>query len=166
MDTIAKPEALLGLYDVTTELFTTLKTWFDVPAQVSLRLGDIDPPAGDLTDPLMIAALAMRKLQGLHHISRPGVRTSTDVVVSIIQDLDRALLQAPSMWLRRAASTADWDAALIDLVEEEDKTGSDAPRSVEEADPQVTRFRELHAAVHRALRSVVEASDGEIRYLE
>lgn len=164
MDTIAKPEELLGLTDVAAELFVTLKDWFDVPSQVSLPLDEVDPPAGSLTDPAMVAALAMRKLQGLRHISRPGVRTSTDVVVSIIQDLDRALLQAPAMWLKRAAANTDWDAAFADLVA--DGPDADAPETVDEVDPQVTRFRELHAQVHRALRAVVEASDGEIRYLE
>ena len=163
MATIAKPEELLGLTDVTEELFSTLKDWFDIPDQVPLPLAEVDPPAGSLTDPLMIAALAMRKLQGLRHISRPGVRTSTDVVVSIIQDLDRALLQAPTMWHKRAAASTDWDAAFADLVEDE---GADAPTAVDDVDPKVKRFRELHANVHRALRAVVEASDGEIRTLE
>ena len=40
----------------------------------------------------MVAALAMRKLQALHLLSTPGVRTTTDVVVTIVQDIDRALI--------------------------------------------------------------------------
>ena len=31
---------------------------------------------------------------------------------------------------------------------------------------EVARFRELHGRLHAAARAVVEASDGEIRYLE
>ena len=49
----------------------------------------------------MIAAMAMRKLQALHLIATPGVLTTTDVILAIINDLDRALLQAPSMFLER-----------------------------------------------------------------
>ena len=60
----------------------------------------------------MIAALAMRKLQALRLLATPGVRTSTDVVLSIVNDLDRALVQAPIMRLKLRASTIDWDAAL------------------------------------------------------
>ncbi len=164
METIDKPDELLALHDVTGELFSTLRDWFGVPDEITLDLADVDPPAGELTDPLLIAAMAMRKLQGLRFISRPGVKTSTDVVVSIIQDLDRALLQAPSLWLKREAENADWDAALADLVNTGGE-GDDAPESVEDADPQVVRFRQLHASMHAALRAVVEASEGEIRYL-
>ena len=41
----------------------------------------------------MIAAMAMQKLQALHLIATPGVLTTTDVILAIINDLDRALLK-------------------------------------------------------------------------
>ena len=67
--------------------------------------------------------MAMRKLQALRLISTPGVRTSTDVVIAIVNDIDRALLQAPSMYLARKAETTDWDAALASLGQDEDPEG-------------------------------------------
>ena len=63
----------------------------------------------------MIAALAMRKLQALHLLSTPGVMTTTDVVITIVQDLDRALVQAPNMRLKLQAAATDWDAAFAEL---------------------------------------------------
>jgi hypothetical protein len=172
VQTIAKPAELLALHDVTAELFEILRSWFDVPAKVRLSLDDIDAAVSELGDPVMIAALAMRKLQALRLLAQPGVKTSTDVVVTIVQDLDRALLQAPTMRLRRAAATADWDAELEDLLDEPAGAGGtasggagDAPADPAEEDPEVLRFRELHGALHRAVRAVMAASDGEIVYL-
>ena len=167
MDTISKPDELLALHTVTEELFDTLRVWFDVPERVALDLQDVDAAVEELGDPQMIAATAMRKLQALRLLSTPGVRTSTDVVVSIVQDLNRALVQAPAMHLRRAAATADWDAELADLLGPDgpDVGSTAAPGDADDEDPAVTRFRLLHAQLHRAVRAVLEASDGEIRYL-
>ncbi len=183
MERIAKPPELLALFDVSAELFGTLQRWFDVPDQVALDLSDVDAAVAQMGDPVAIAALAMRKLQALRLLAQPGVRTSTDVVVTIVQDLDRALIQAPTMRLRRAAQTADWDAELAELLDapdDLDATGDEdaatrpdvAPSPDDDAaggsdgDPEVRRFRELHGALHAAARAVVEASEGEIRELE
>jgi hypothetical protein len=172
VQTIAKPDELLALHDVTAELFGTLQGWFEVPSEVTLSLGDVDAAVRELADPVMVAALAMRKLQALRLLSQPGVRTSTDVIVSIVQDLDRALLQAPTMRLRRAAATADWDAALEDLVEDPAEpgdalaeVGEGAPATPTDEDPEVLRFREGHGKLHRAVRAVLVAADGGIAYL-
>ena len=164
VEAIDKPDELLALHDVTGELFTTLQRWFEVPERVSISLEDVDSAVSELGDPVMIAAMAMRKLQALRLLSQPGVRTSTDVIVAIVQDLERALLQAPSMRLRRAAEQTDWDRAFEQLVEEPHEAG-DAPSAGDDQDAEVERFRELHAALHTALRATIEASDGEIRYL-
>jgi hypothetical protein len=186
--TIPKPDALLALHDVTTDLFSTLRRWFAVPGEVPLDLRDIDSAVEELGDPLMIAALAMRKLQALHLLSTPGVMTTTDVVVTIVQDLDRALVQAPNMHLKLQAAAADWDAELavlersdgvapevdplpIDEVAEDDDdllVDDDlgpAPLDPAQADPETERFRARHAQLHEAVFAVLEASEGEIRYL-
>ncbi len=188
MDPIPKPGELLALHDITAELFDTLKGWFDVADEVTISLADIDSAIEELGNPVLIAAMAMRKLQALRLLAQPGVRTTTDVIVTIVQDLDRAMLQAPAMWLKRTAAETDWDAEFAALVDDEgvdpgaglaERTGdrpdgaSDAadgeqPTAAdgELADPEVRRFRELHAGLHRALRAVVEVSDGQIRVLE
>jgi hypothetical protein len=159
VEAIPKPDELLALHGVTDELFSMLKRWFGVGPTVSLSLEDIDSAVAELGEPTMIAALAMRKLQALRLLAQPGVQTSTDVVVTIVQDLERALIQAPNMHLQRAAEATDWDAALMGLVDEDR-----APD--ESADAETERFRALHAALHLAVRAVIEASDGEIRLLE
>ena len=155
---VAKPDELLALHDVTEELFETLRTWFEVPAFVPLDLTDIDSAVMELGDPQRIAALAMRKLQALRLLSTPGVRTTTDVVVAIVNDLHRALLQAPSMRLRRVAAETDWDAAFAAL-DQDDEPG-------DAFDAEAERFRTLHSRLHDALVAVVRASDGEIRVFE
>ncbi|HEY2813854.1 MAG TPA: hypothetical protein VGJ03_10360 [Acidimicrobiales bacterium] len=160
---IPKPDELLALHDVTDDLFGMLRRWFDVPASVAIDLGDIDSAVVELGDPEMIAALAMRKLQALRLLSTPGVRTTTDVVVAIVNDLDRALLQAPDLRLRRQAATTDWDAALELLSTDEDH---DPPAAGEEFDDDVALFRSLHQRLHEAAMAVVQASDGEIRVFE
>jgi hypothetical protein len=194
VQTIPKPDELLALHDITAELFATLKGWFDVADEVTISLADIDSAVEELGEPDLIAAMAMRKLQALRLLAQPGVRTTTDVVVTIVQDLDRALLQAPAMWLKRAAAATDWDAEFAALVDDDGTpaeaddadaderstpgeaegptspvsdpatAGTSGPRASDE-DPAVTRFRELHAGLHRALRAVVAASEGEIRVL-
>jgi hypothetical protein len=157
---LTKPDELVALHTVTTELFEILRRWFAVPDEVSLDLTEIDSAVREMGDPVMIAALAMRKLQALHLIATPGVRTTTDVVVTIVQDLDRALLQAPVMRLRLAAETTDWDAALAEL---ESGGSAEAPASADAEDPEAQRFRMLHALLHAAVEAVLRASDGEIR---
>ena len=157
---LPKPDEFLALDHVTTELFEILRRWFAVPDEVALDLAEIDSAVREMADPVMIAALAMRKLQALHLISTPGVATTTDVLVSIVQDLDRALIQAPTMRLRLAAETTDWDAALVEL----EADGVDAaPSSADADDPEERHFRVLHGLLHAAAQAVLDASDGEIR---
>jgi len=156
---LAKPDELLALHGVTEELFTTLQRWFQVPAQVSLDLSDVDAAVRELGDPMMIAALAMRKLQALRLLSTPGVVTTTDVVVTIVQDLDRALLQAPVMRLRVQAEATDWDEAFEAL-----DAGS-GPERADQADPEAARFVTLHGRLHDAVRAVITVSGGRIREL-
>jgi hypothetical protein len=160
VEELAKPDELVALHSVTAELFEILRRWFAVPDEVSLDLTEIDSAVREMGDPVMIAALAMRKLQALHLIATPGVRTTTDVVIVIVQDLDRALIQAPVMRLKLAAETADWDAALLELETGESEA---APASADAEDPEAQRFRQLHGLLHDAVAAVVRASDGEIR---
>ncbi len=165
IETLAKPAELLALGDVTAELFDTLKDWFDVPDSVALDLSTVDSEqvVREMSEPVMIAALAMRKLQALNLLATPGVRTSTDVVVTIVQDLTRALIQAPVMRLRVAVEHTDWDAALAGLTDAGDIVGPVEPTA---SDPETERFEVLHAALHVAVQAVVELSHGEIAYLE
>jgi hypothetical protein len=160
---IDKPDELLALHGVSAELFDTLRQWFAVPDEVSIDLLAVDSAVAELGDPQMIAALAMRKLQALNLLATPGVRTTTDVVVAIIQDLERALLQAPRMRLQVRAATVDWDAELLalDTGEAIDEEG-EAPTDATARDPEVDRFHVLHSRIHDALLAVVEASEGEI----
>ena len=114
----------------------------------------------------MVAALAMRKLQALNLLATPGVRTTTDVVVAIVNDLERAMVQAPNMWLKRQAAATDWDSAL-EALEAGDVEGLDeAPVEADEIDPEVHRFRVLHGALHEAMFAVIEISEGAIREFE
>src|SRR5690606_25261166 len=114
----------------------------------------------------MGAALAMRKLQALNLLATPGVRTTTDVVVAIVNDLERALVQAPNMWLKRRAVSIDWDLALQELEAGEVEGLEEAPVEADEVDPEFVRFRNLHEALHVAMFAVIEVSDGEIREFE
>jgi hypothetical protein len=165
---LPKPDAVLALHDVTAELFARLQDWFDVPDQVTLDLSAIDAAVAELGDPVMVAALAMRKLQALHLLSTPGVRTTTDVVVTIVQDLDRALIQAPFSRLRVRAEATDWDAELAAL--ESEGLGADettaAPADADAIDPEVERFRMLHSQLRLAAHAVLDASEGRIRVFE
>jgi hypothetical protein len=176
---LPKPDELLALHDVTAELFDTLRRWFDVPASVPLDLADIDSAVTQLGDPQMIAAMAMRKLQALRLLATPGVRTTTDVVVTMVQDLNRALVQAPNMRLHRAAETTDWDAELATLADADPEAGVGverrnhpaagmgmAPAEADDADPEAERFQVLHTLLHAAVFAVLEASEGEIRHFE
>ncbi len=164
---IAKPDELLALHRIAEELFDVLKRWFDVPDSVPLNLVDVDAVILEMSDPVMIAALAMRKLQALRLLATPGVRTSSDVVLAIVNDLERALVQAPVMRLKLRASTVDWDVAFAQLeVGEHPSSGGHLPHEVTEADPEADYFRELHAGVHAAAFAVFEVSNGEICLLD
>ena len=161
---ISKPDSLLALHDVTEILFNTLREWFEIESTITLDLKEIDSAVVELGKPEIIAAMAMRKLQALRLISTPGVLTTTDIVIAIINDLDRALLQAPSMYLERKADRTDWDQALANLedpVLEETKSSEN-----NKIDTDIEKFKRQHALLHEAVQSVVEAAEGEIRYFE
>ena len=162
---LAKPDELLALRTVAERIFVTLRDWFEVPAKVEVDLAEIDSAVAELGQPEMIAAMAMRKLQALHLIATPGVLTSTDVVIAIVNDLDRAMLQAPSMYLERKAMRTDWDQALADL-ESFDPDDLDVPLAGDDTDPQIEEFQVHHSSLHEAVHAVVDAADGEIRYFE
>lgn len=164
MEEIPKPRELLAARDSAAALFSTLRFWFAVPEQVTLDLRDVDSAVGELGDPQLVMAMAMRKLQALHLLTTPGVRTTTDVVLTVIQDLERALLQAPAMHLRRAAEATDWDAALVAL-DDDGEPGAPDDRAPEQAEGVVEAFRAHHVRLHEAARAVLHASDGEIRVL-
>ncbi len=177
-DAISKPDELLALHDVTTEMFATLQRWFNVPEKVALDLSAIDAAVLEMGDPIMVAAMAMRKLQALHLLATPGVRTTTDMVVTIVQDLQRALIQAPAMRLKLAAEHTDWDAefALLDTLgqhsmgqESEHPAGHgishEPPRFNNEPDVEADHFALLHEKLIKAAEAVIIVSDGEIRYL-
>ena len=153
MEEIPKPSELLAARTSAEQLFSLLQRWFEVPASVTLDLRTIDSAVSELGDPQLVMAMAMRKLQALHLLTTPGVRTTTDVVLTVIQDLERALVQAPNMYLRQSAAETDWDAELKALGDESD--GGD----------DIEEFRRHHAALHEAARAVLHITNGEIRVL-
>lgn len=161
---LPKPDELLAAHGISTRLFELLRSWFDVGSSVTLNLEEVDSAVSEMGDPRLIAAMAMRKLQALHLISTPGVRTSTDVVVTIVNDLDRALVQAPSMYLALKAESTDWDRAFASLSSGE--LGDEAPTSGTSLDPEIVELAELHQALHIAVEAVIDAAEGEIRYFE
>jgi hypothetical protein len=154
MEEIPKPDALLAARGSVEVLFELLREWFDVPDHITLDLRAVDSAVTELGDPQLVMAMAMRKLQALHLLTTPGVETTTDVVLTLIQDLQRALLQAPNMHLRNAAAETDWDAAFaaLDQVTDPASTQTD----------QIAAFRHHHGALHEAARAVLHASHGQI----
>ena len=161
MEEIDKPSELLAARTSAEALFTLLRSWFDVPESVTLDLRTIDSAVAELGDPQLVMAMAMRKLQALHLLTTPGVRTTTDVVLTVIQDLERALLQAPGMHLRQSAAETDWDAEFRALGGPADP---DEPYDAS-GDDEIEVFRTHHAALHDAARAVLHITNGEIRFL-
>ena len=164
LNPIPKPDSFLALHTVAEKLFNTLRKWFDVQRNVTIDLTKIDSAVTELGESEMIAAMAMRKLQALHLIATPGVLTTTDVILAIINDLDRALLQAPSMFLERKATQTDWDKEFESLNGENDSLNF--PIASDQIDPEIQEFQLQHASLHQAVKDVVEAAEGEIRFFQ
>jgi len=166
MEEIEKPRELLAARTSTEVLFALLREWFRVPDRVTLDLRSVDSAVGELADPQLVMAMAMRKLQALHLLATPGVRTTTDVVLTVIQDLERALLQAPNMHLRTEAADTDWDAELAQLEERSGIGAEPVPSALGEgAFDAIAEFKRHHQALKVAARAVLHASDGRIRTL-
>ena len=164
LNPIPKPDSLLAMHTVAEKLFNTLRKWFDVKPNVVIDLTEIDSAITELGESEMIAAMAMRKLQALHLIATPGVLTTTDVVLAIINDLDRALLQAPSMYLERKVTQTDWDKEFENLNGVNDSLNS--PKASDQIDPEIQEFQLQHASLHEAVQDVVESAEGEIRFFQ
>ena len=86
-----KPSELLSLYHTTSDVFTILKEEFRVPDTYEIKLHHIDAAEQYLNETLDIAAVTLRKIQALRWVATPGVETTTDVVVALAADLQRAL---------------------------------------------------------------------------
>ena len=164
MDPIPKPHELLAAREPAQDLFAQLRSWFGVGTRVTLNLEAIDSAVAELGDTQLVMAMAMRKLQAFHLLTTPGVVTTTDVVLTVVQDLERALVQAPRAYLRNAAAAADWDAALAAIEEPGDEAALHAARSglVDEA---MAAFARNHQALRAAARAVLQVSEGQIRTL-
>lgn len=191
---LPKPRELLAAHDACAELFGLLQQWFAVPERVTIDLARVDSAVAELADPQLVMAMAMRKLQALHLLTTPGVATTSDVVLTVIQDLERALLQAPTMHLKQIAAEVDWDAELATLGLDAPLDGDDVDAPAEngiagraadadadapdaaDADAsteggnrsvhdEVARFRAHHATLHEAAKAVLHVSDGRIRRL-
>ncbi len=166
-DEIDKPHELLAARSSCEALFEMLQRWFEVPDRVTINLAAVDSAVGELGEPRLIVAMAMRKLQALHLLTTPGVLTTTDVVLTVIQDLDRALRQAPVMRLHQQAEHVDWDAELaalddVDLVADLEERAGDAEADHAPAAEEVSSFRRHHEALHEAAKAVLHASHGRI----
>jgi hypothetical protein len=72
-------------------VFRTLKEEFQVPDTYELALHHVDAAESCLTNTVDIAAIAMRKIQALRWVAKPGVETTNDIVVALAADLLRAL---------------------------------------------------------------------------
>ena len=164
MEELPKPNELLAARTSAETLFDLLRAWFEVPGAVTIDLRAVDSAVAELGDPQLVMAMAMRKLQALHLLTTPGVRTTTDVVLTVIQDLERALLQAPNMHLKRSAAGMDWDAALAALDDDGGDAADGRGAAASQTD-EIELFRRHHAALHEAARAVLHASDGQIRVL-
>ena len=162
---IPKPRELLAARTSAERLFGLLREWFAVPDSVEIDLRAVDSAVEELGEPVLVMAMAMRKLQALHLLTTPGVLTTTDVVLTVIQDLERALLQAPSMHLRDAAATTDWDAEFAALDDGNEVTGELPAADRARTDDEIAAFKTHHRALHEAARAVLRASDGQIRRL-
>ncbi len=167
MERIPKPAELLEARAASVTLFTLLRRWFNVPAELTLDLSGIDAADEQLIDVTHVMAMAMRRLQALHLLTAPHVGTTTDVVLTIVQDLERPLRQAPRARLRHQAAHTDWDAELaaLDDLDLEDPAEED-DRSDSLMDEESRAFRDAHRTVRRAAQAVLRASDGRIRRLE
>lgn len=86
-----KPPELISLYAETPQVFLVLKEEFQIPDTYELPLHDVDAAEPFLRDTRDVAAITMRKIQALRWVTKPGVETANDVVVTLAADLLRAL---------------------------------------------------------------------------
>lgn len=155
---LPKPPELQALGPACSGLFGLLQRWFSVGDQLTVDLSAIDATAvvAELQDPQLVAGFAMRKLQALHLVAQPGFRTTTDVVVTQIDSLLRALVEAPRRHMTRTAEFVNWDHewAVLDA-------GMFLPAGCPES--EALEFRRLVKCLIDARLAVVDASENQIR---
>lgn len=110
---LAKPGQFVDAAAACAAIFANLRSWFDVGPTLTADISTIDSPTvvRELHDPQLVAAFAMRRLQALHHLAEPGVKTTVDVIVHNLDAVLRALIEAPGKHLTRRAEGLDWDLA-------------------------------------------------------
>jgi len=87
----SKPADLVALRGLLTSLFAALKNAVGVEDSHTFRLDTIDCADEALTSYNDVAAFTLRKMQALHYVATPGVRTSNNVVMILASDLNLSL---------------------------------------------------------------------------
>jgi hypothetical protein len=100
---IAKTPELLQLHAAVPEAFVALKKMFHVPDQFWIDLSAVALPQGALVASSDVAAMALRKLQGLYYCTAQGVPTTLDVLVGLASELERAFTDLDQLVARTDA---------------------------------------------------------------
>jgi hypothetical protein len=173
MERIPKPAELLDARESSVVLFDALRRWFGIGPAITLDLVAIDSAVREIHDVQFVMSLAMRKLQVFHSLAAPGTPTTTDMVITTVQDLERALQQAPRIRLRRLAAHTDWDAELAQLdapLDDDPDPGTEGDEASDDADgledAEAREFRAAHRTLRHAAQAVLRASEGRIRRLD
>lgn len=88
-----KPEELIALRRPLAGAFQALKQSAGVGDSHTFRLDAVDCADDALSDRSGVAAFTLRKMQALHYVLTPGVRTSNSVIVSYAAELNLSLTE-------------------------------------------------------------------------
>jgi hypothetical protein len=89
--TVAKPQELVALRPLLRKVFDNLKLSADIRSQHTFGVHQIDCSYEQLLEPREVAAFTLRRLQELHFIISPGVRTSNLNIVLLAASLNVSL---------------------------------------------------------------------------
>lgn len=92
-DPLPKPESLVELALSLTSLFAVVKRSFGIANTRKFKLRSVDCAHSSLQNFPEIAAFTLRKIQLLHYVAQPGVRTTNCVVVNLAADLNLSLTE-------------------------------------------------------------------------
>lgn len=86
---VKKPPMVLNVREAVEPLFRLTSKWFHVDGHYRFDLSSVELSEDELYDVVAIAAVAMRKMQQLRHVTKAAVPIASDIVLTLISELER-----------------------------------------------------------------------------
>ena len=150
---------LAGLADCSACLFDLFKAWYEIDDSYNLVLTSVAPDE-EWRDSKGVFALAMRRLQALHHVATSSTDTTTLQVASLIYGTLQAISEAHARRLLHLGQPSKIDRSFALLLG--GHLDHSVPSQVDDSDPEFEQFKTAVVSLLDVLNRITQLSRGAV----